>query len=291
MTSVYSVDDDMAQFGEHPGGVQITIETISPEMARQLLTRMTQRQRPLATTLVDKYAKDMLAGEWVLTGEPIQVGSDGLVMNGNHRLHAIIRANIPVNIAVAYNVDTRAFRYIDSGKTRTVADRLAIGGLKSATSVAAIAACLYQLKLKESAAVASFSETEQVLTEFGRWLEIGSSYPNHIEPGIPSGASGVRAGFVYASRYLAPCDFSELVSQVVTGVAQKGTPANALRGAITNQSRIGKGRYVLACKTIRACEAWKNGEKTVILRQEATSVLERVGPRNETFVIRRAPKH
>lgn len=66
------------------------VETITPELAADLLSR-NMKNRPVSQQRVRKYMAAMVAGKWLLNGEAIKISIDGRLIDGQHRLKAIIQ--------------------------------------------------------------------------------------------------------------------------------------------------------------------------------------------------------
>lgn len=125
-----------ARVGEHSNGhhihtgesgLSISVETITPDMAQTWLDRGGNNRRPSERGIL-KLVYAIQMGEWDLTGETIKLDKDGRVRDGQHRLHAIIRAGIPVQCIVVRGIPESAFDKIDTGKARTPANVLEIHG-------------------------------------------------------------------------------------------------------------------------------------------------------------------
>lgn len=71
-------------------------KTISPEEAAELPTR-NESNRPLSKTVVSGFASAMRRGEWKLTHQGIALGQDGQVVDGQHRLSAIVESGVPTD--------------------------------------------------------------------------------------------------------------------------------------------------------------------------------------------------
>lgn len=107
---------------------------VTPRKAQEWLAD-NQANRKVSDVLVERYANDMRDGRWQLNGEPVIFNGSSL-LDGQHRLHAIVRANVPVDMHVVTGVPTSAFRTIDSGKARTLANVLQASGHKNANNLA-----------------------------------------------------------------------------------------------------------------------------------------------------------
>lgn len=109
--------------------IRQTVETITPQRAFQLLDQNTNN-RNIRQSVIDRYAREMKAGRWELNGEPIIISDKGRILNGQHRLWAIIEADVEVQTAVAYGIDEDTFDTIDTGAIRSAADIFKIGEVK-----------------------------------------------------------------------------------------------------------------------------------------------------------------
>lgn len=113
------------------------IEVVTPEMAAQLLEGNT-RNRHISRARVNAMARKIAAGGWKMTGQThIIVGSDGVLLNGQHTLSAIVESGCPVTTVVARDIDPSAFDAIDTGMKRTAAQVMAMGGESNAAALSA----------------------------------------------------------------------------------------------------------------------------------------------------------
>lgn len=99
---------------------------ITPSMAKEFLKRNCVNRR-LSRHNVDMMVSDILNGEWK-TESPtfICFSNDGELLDGQHRLNAIVKADIPVKMYVMYGVDKEAV--IDRGQTRNSFQELYMRG-------------------------------------------------------------------------------------------------------------------------------------------------------------------
>jgi hypothetical protein len=94
--------------------------------------------RPLSRSTVRGFAEAMRRGEWLVTHQGIAFDTNGVLVDGQHRLAAIIEADLPVEVTVFTEVGSDSFDVLDTGKRRNAADVLAIEGEKSTTLLAAM---------------------------------------------------------------------------------------------------------------------------------------------------------
>lgn len=114
------------------------IETITPAIAADLLNRNTHNRR-LSESFVDLYCEDIANGRWSMNGEAIKIAEDGTLLDGQHRLAAIVKANTDVTTLVVRGLPIETQGTMDIGRKRAVRDVLHIGNVPNASTVASIA--------------------------------------------------------------------------------------------------------------------------------------------------------
>ena len=111
--------------------------SVSPEIAKQWLSLNTQN-RPLKDSVVLSYSKRMSSGQWMLNGQGIVFSKEGMLIDGQHRLAAVVKANKSIDFDVRFGVNSQAFETMDDGNKRSPSDVLAISGYKNNTQLASI---------------------------------------------------------------------------------------------------------------------------------------------------------
>lgn len=112
------------------------VEIVTPKAAHEWLSKMIFN-RPLKDTLVDGYARIMRAGGWDLNGQGLIFDDNDLLLDGQHRLHAVIAADCPIEMLVVRGVKKGVFDSIDIGSKRRSADVLGILGFEHTAAFAA----------------------------------------------------------------------------------------------------------------------------------------------------------
>lgn len=101
---------------------------ITPETAAKWLESNAEFNRKLRQSVVDRYARDMLNGEWNLTHQGIAFDTKGRLIDGQHRLAAVAKAGVSVKMTVVRDAPAGAFDHVDIGLGRTTADVLKAQG-------------------------------------------------------------------------------------------------------------------------------------------------------------------
>lgn len=113
--------------------------SVTPDIAARWLQN-NQSNRTIRPNQVDRYARDMKAGNWKFTGEAIKFSPNGKLLDGQHRLSAIVKSGCTVLIAVFRGISSDAQAVMDTGSARKASDNLHMQqGHKNATIVASVA--------------------------------------------------------------------------------------------------------------------------------------------------------
>ena len=103
-------------------------QLVTPEQAAYWLKYCSRPNRSLSKDTVNAYARDMVNGKWSRNGQPISFDTNGKLINGYHRLSAIVKSSTSVMLLIVRNIQPAAMADIDRGRLRTVSDILGIEG-------------------------------------------------------------------------------------------------------------------------------------------------------------------
>jgi hypothetical protein len=109
--------------------------TVTPEMAKLLLSQNSNNRR-LIQANVDFLASQIVKGDWKLTHQGIAVSKSGRLLDGQHRLAAVIKAGAPVGMMLTTGLPDDIFDVLDTGRARRASDTLSIAGAKSPKTLA-----------------------------------------------------------------------------------------------------------------------------------------------------------
>lgn len=114
------------------------VEMISPRRAAELLAANTAN-RKIRRAVVERYARDMAAGRWNFDGSPIRFSKGGELIDGQHRLTALIESGVTLPFVVIYDLALEVRDSIDTGAGRSAGDVLQFNGYADSYATAAIA--------------------------------------------------------------------------------------------------------------------------------------------------------
>ena len=138
-------------------GPVYTLVDITPDLAKKWLAQNTHN-RNLRERVVNGYAADMRDGNWVEDGQSIKFAkgdvvlldnppiNGGALLDGQHRLSAVVTAGVPVRMLVVSNLDDSTQEVMDTGAKRVLGDVLKLRGEQYAVSLAAVLMRVYQWK-------------------------------------------------------------------------------------------------------------------------------------------------
>lgn len=102
------------------------IVNINADLAASWLER-NESNRAVNWNWVAQLARDMRAGRFACTHQGIAFDTNGRLIDGQHRLWAILEADVPVRMRVYFNESPENLIYIDGNHPRRAADRITLG--------------------------------------------------------------------------------------------------------------------------------------------------------------------
>jgi hypothetical protein len=97
---------------------------VTPDQALVWLEKFKfEGERKLMESVANRYAVDMLLGRWNEDNEtPLKFDVDGRLIDGQHRLWAVVLADRPIRFHIHWGVPTDVYRVTDINKPRRVQD-------------------------------------------------------------------------------------------------------------------------------------------------------------------------
>ncbi len=112
-------------------------EKIGPAEASEILEHNTHNL-PMRNRLTMRYAEDMSAGNWARNGETVKIADNGTLLDGQHRLAAVVLSGTAQEFLVVRGLPMEAQRTVDSGRMRALGTVLTLDGIRNATTVGSI---------------------------------------------------------------------------------------------------------------------------------------------------------
>lgn len=246
--------------------------TVTPALAKEWLDRNVHN-RPIRKNKVVNYARDMRAGNWALNGEAVKFAVDGVLLDGQHRLHAVVAADVPVQMLVVSGLANDTQTTMDSGVKRTTGDALGLDGQKNAQMLAAILKKAWMWEQGDHKFSANYNPTTAECTallrqhpEIHRSVEVAMHVRSTFRA-MPPSVTGV--GHYILNRVSAD-DAPWFFARVADGaVSEPGHPVLALRTRVTNEALSGAvvHQHQRLAYLIRAWNAVRDGRSLARIQQ------------------------
>lgn len=247
--------------------MQAQVEVITLAYAKQLLEQ-NPRNRRVNRTIVARYAADMKAGLWVNNGQGIVISPEGELLDGQHRMHAIVEAQTSVAMMVVRGVPRDVFATLDSGKPRSAGDVLSIEGCRHPTVAAGVARIAFNYA---SGTHFNFQASKAALVDFIHRhpyaFETSETVQGpHKFPKIPLAA----VLFLANERRTLDDEAKQFSEGVMFGEGLwKGDARLTLRDWIINQRQVGRGTvrsFAIFAATARAWNAYAQGRELLVIK-------------------------
>jgi hypothetical protein len=150
---------------EKAEGVRTQWQVVTPDLATKWLEGNTHN-RGVRDSVVQRYAVDMKAGRWKQTHQGIAFDEDGVLIDGQHRLFAVIDASVPVLMQVTYNLPLDTQTVVDDHIKRSVLDVLKVNNAAMANLTAFHCAVSERMRLGLNPRASVSTQTRQERGEF-----------------------------------------------------------------------------------------------------------------------------
>ncbi|GAB3659310.1 hypothetical protein GCM10027596_16710 [Nocardioides korecus] len=100
----------------------VEILDVTPEMAESWLSR-NANNRNLRGQVIASYARDVAAGSWVLNGETVKISTAGQLLDGQHRLIAVVEANVMAPMIVVREIPAEVMPTVDAAPSARMPTR------------------------------------------------------------------------------------------------------------------------------------------------------------------------
>ncbi len=117
---------------------------VTPELAR-LWLEFNVNNRHVNPSRVAQIARDMSAGLWKQNGDSIRFDREGRLIDGQHRLLAVIESGKSLSTFVVRGLEPEAQTTIDTGQARSAGQQLHLLGFSNATKAASVVVTLWRL--------------------------------------------------------------------------------------------------------------------------------------------------
>lgn len=249
----------------------VTITTVTPAMAQQWLESNSEN-RSLRRAHVIALARDMREGLWRMTYDPIRFDVRGVLIDGQHRLSAIVLADVSIEMVVVTNLDTAVRDVVDAGLKRTAGDVLNFADIKSGSTVAAV---LRVGMNREDGYHAFAHDTRKNMYTSAQILEYAQLHPGLVKLAQDTKAEARQVGLLssawgYARYILASIDqqaSAVFVNSIVNSSTEGlGDPRlalinyarrNSTRSTTKGAAQVSEVLYA----TFRSWNAWRDGER------------------------------
>lgn len=216
--------------------ISIKVEKITPTIAQEWFKKVDRsHQRSLRANHVDSLASIMRNGQWTTNHQGIAFDDKGRLMDGQHRLAAIMKSGVTVNMIVSRGWQDNGIRImdtIDHNAKRTVGNSFQVTyGIKNANLVAAAVRTIANICTHNNPTASSPATAKEIYDWFKREI--------NFVVGLTGDHLYMRKAAILGtlSFCLRPmgATFEPFIQQVITGESlPKNGPASLIRRYILN---------------------------------------------------------
>jgi len=246
---------------------------VDPDYAKSLLGTLDPRQRVQRPRHVQFLAREMESGNWhSTTNDLIVVSKSGTLINGQHRMAAVVLSGVTSKFWVMYDAPDDSYGVMDQGNSpRTLGDYVRGAGAMYSSMIATICRLLLPIDNKDLAisSRASTADIQRYINdEYDRLLVAARLAESSRDVCASKGT--FAAGIVICLRHddSKAAEFFEMVSTSYPHGLDAGHPARTLRDLLIadrlKKRQLVKGGPMKAA--IRAYSAWIEGKKLFVIK-------------------------
>ncbi len=249
--------------------MDIKVITITPEGAAAYLQK-NPTNRPLKPVVVKRYAAAMKRGEWDgLNGETIKLNGDGTLVDGQHRLAAVVESGLTLTTTIVMGVRRTAQDTIDTGTRRTLSDALKIRGEANHTTLAGALGYAYR-HFSRLEGQRIYPTTTQALTLLDEHpgIRVGTAAARRLHRHIHFNPS-LAAWLYYHFGTIDRDDAEDFFTRLVTlEKVDAGHPILTLNQTVLRDAASSPRMSVIKVQaiTIKAWNAYRDGRELRLLK-------------------------
>ena len=111
-------------------GIDYSLEFITPEKAQFYLEKNFENNRKISTNNLEELKREMKNSRFILSDSAICFDVDGTLVNGQHRLLAVVQTGMTQPFLVVKNMPSKSKQIMDVGKSRCMSDRITVSGVR-----------------------------------------------------------------------------------------------------------------------------------------------------------------
>jgi hypothetical protein len=214
------------------------------DLARHILEAYNTGNRRISSVRVARLVQQMSSGEFQNTGEPIILSREGVLNDGQHRLQAIVDADVTVEIDVRFGIPRSVFPKTDTGAARTGGDVLSIAGASHGSLAAQAVRLLVLYERGLPGSVRDYVSNAQVAAAYDRWPDVAEAVDRLHGRAFPKGirSAPLTCTVFLAQRAPGKRKLDEWLEVLETGVSPgKSDPAHQLREYLIRGADAGAG--------------------------------------------------
>lgn len=246
------------------GQIEVFSETvtITPAFA-QIILGKNDHNRNIRQAKLAQFSADMRKSRWAFNGEPIILAKTGELNDGQHRLSAIVDANVTLPMVIVFGVDRNTRTTVDQGASRSASDYLHMDGERNSPTLAGLVrlTLAYERSGYSSIADAKYVTNAEVLerARADQLAKDAAEFAQNVSRVAVAFASPSVIGFCYytfASENL--IEAKDYMTQVCGGEGLKRSdPAYAVRERLLNLGQ--RNREMRAEIIFRGWVAYRRG--------------------------------
>lgn len=264
-----------------------SLEIVTPEIAQKWLDEFNSGNRKKRAKAISRYAEDMSASDWLVTGDAIRFDWNGRMVDGQHRCHSVVRSGASIKVFVVRGLDPRVREVIDQNVPRSAADALGFNNVDKYRSQ--LAAVLKVIHGCERGIITRANSSNNARPTNSQIVDLF-----HDNPGIEDSVAAAmaihkRVGGTptpiavahYVLSQIDPDDNDEFWDAAATRRTNGiGDPRNTMCDALANRNKVLPNHSTEVAYQLfvifKCWNAWRDGKELKVIKSSYTRDIDGV---------------
>lgn len=243
-------------------------EAITPELANTWLAHNTHN-RHVRPVVVDRFASAMRRGEWQVNGDAIRFASDGTLLDGQHRLAAVVKSGVTITQLVVRGLDIAAQETMDVGGRRSLGDALRLRNESKVNELANALSWLFRYRSRQMSKTSNRPTFQQAiaLLEQNPGLRDSLIYGERLQRNLRF-SHGLGGFLHYVLSEIDPGDAEFFFDRLITGAGLGDEhPVHVLRRRMEGDAIAIQRmeQYRMVALVFKAWNAYREGRSMQLL--------------------------
>jgi hypothetical protein len=249
------------------------VRTVTPNVAKEMLNRNFNNRR-LNESHVRFLSNQMKDNKWLFDGQPIRFDIHSRLLDGQHRLNAIVESETSQDFLIISGLPEETFQVMDTGKNRNGSDAFSILGHDNSAAIAA--AITFIIRFKKGKFRKASGSDKVSNSDLLEWAKQNPSIHEDVKKSVKFYREfnkvlplSIISSLYFIMKEIDTLYADDFIRKLCTGLGlEEGSPISFLRKKLT-EDKLNTAKLPMQDKLALIIKGWnlyRKGETCVFIR-------------------------